>query len=177
MLDCKQQFQISEQKFWSFQKGKIQDTFVSVNIWLQGRREVLCMVGTKFRQGGLLCPLATLLCIWKKNPVMSRAPGSEMPPSALTSNTEANLGLGSSRAVILVTKSRRFGLGTSCSYGINILFRVWQFSEAAAVCFQLGPTTCWREMMEFVPLLCAVPVMGFTSQRRWSANVMGCGSV
>lgn len=82
------------------------------------------MVGTKFRQGGLLCPLATLLCIRKQTPVMSRAPGSEMPPSALTSNTEANLGLGSSRAVILVTKSRRFGLGTSCSYGINILFRV-----------------------------------------------------
>lgn len=34
-----------------------------------------------------------------------------------------SVGLVSSRAVILLTKSRRFGLGTSCSYGSNILLR------------------------------------------------------
>lgn len=52
-----------------------------------------------------------------------------------------------------------------------------EFTEAVAVCLQLGPTTCWKEMMDFVHLLCAVPLMWLTCQRSWSANVMWCGSV
>lgn len=70
-----------------------------------------------------------------------------------------SVGLVSSRAVVLLTKSRRFELGTPCSYGINILLSLTEFTEAVTVCFQLEPTTCWKEMMGFVPLLCAVPLM------------------
>lgn len=44
---------------------------------------LLCTAGTKFQEGGPLCPLATLfLCVWKQASVTSKAPGFKMPHPA-----------------------------------------------------------------------------------------------